>query len=200
MPFIETGIQGLVVFEPRVFGDARGYFFESYNQQLFEEAGIETDFVQDNQSRSVYGVLRGLHYQVGEMAQAKLVRCIEGAVLDIVVDIREGSPTYGQTYSLELSAENKKQLYIPRGFAHGFVVLSEVAEFFYKCDNFYSKEHEGGIAFDDPSLNIDWQIDLSKAIISPKDLENPRFGAHRRFYAASNTPSIGEGVLEAAMI
>ena len=182
MPVSTTPIADLLVFEPRVFPDDRGYFYESYNYDVFRQGGLNAVFVQDNQSRSGYGVLRGLHYQVGAFAQAKLVRVIEGAVLDVVVDIREGSPTYGKHYSVELNAENKRQLYVPRGFAHGFVVLSENAEFFYKCDNFYSKDHEHGLAFDDPALNIDWKIDLSKALLSEKDRENPHFGAHFRFY------------------
>ncbi|MBL4648578.1 MAG: dTDP-4-dehydrorhamnose 3,5-epimerase, partial [Aureispira sp.] len=147
MPFIKTDFPGLIVFEPKVFGDHRGYFYESYNAKSFKEGGIEADFVQDNQARSTYGVLRGLHYQLGEHAQAKLVRVIEGTVLDVVVDLREGSPTYGQSYEIELSAENKRQLFVPRGFAHGYVVLSETAEFFYKCDNFYNKESEGGLIY-----------------------------------------------------
>jgi dTDP-4-dehydrorhamnose 3,5-epimerase len=182
MAFIETGIEGLLIFEPKVWGDERGYFYESYNYDTFRQAGINAAFVQDNLSRSSYGVLRGLHYQLGAYAQAKLVRCIQGKVLDIAVDIREGSPTYGHSLAVILSGENKKQLYIPRGFAHGFVVLSETAEFFYKCDNFYSKTHEAGIAFDDLSLDIDWQIDLSKAILSEKDKVNPVFGKHVKFY------------------
>jgi dTDP-4-dehydrorhamnose 3,5-epimerase len=180
--FTETGIEGLIIFEPKVWGDDRGYFFESYNYDVFRKAGINSIFVQDNQSRSTRGVLRGLHYQRGAYAQAKLVRCIEGEVLDVVVDIREGSPTYGQSMSILLSAENKKQLYIPRGFAHGFLVLSETAEFFYKCDNFYSKESEGGVLFNDPALNIDWQFDLSLALLSEKDKVNPTFGNHLKFY------------------
>jgi dTDP-4-dehydrorhamnose 3,5-epimerase len=182
MAFIETGIEGLKVFEPKIWGDDRGFFYESYNYDTFREAGINAVFVQDNLSRSTYGVLRGLHYQLGAFAQAKLVRCIQGEVLDIAVDIRQGSETYGKSFSLVLSGDNKKQLYIPRGFAHGFVVLSETAEFFYKCDNFYSRTHEGGIAFDDPKLNIDWQIDLSKAVLSEKDKVNPQFGKHIKFY------------------
>ena len=145
MPFIDTPIPGLFVFEPKVFEDARGYFFESFNASVFSEKGINVNFVQDNQSKSTYGILRGLHYQLDPFAQAKLVRVISGEVLDVAVDVRQGSPTFGQHYGIILSAENKKQLYIPRGFAHGFVVLSETAEFFYKCDNFYSKEHDAGI-------------------------------------------------------
>jgi dTDP-4-dehydrorhamnose 3,5-epimerase len=182
MPFLETGIPGLTIFEPKVWGDARGYFYESYNYDMFRQGGINNVFVQDNQSRSSFGVLRGLHYQVGAFAQAKLVRVIEGAVLDVVVDIREGSPTYGKHFTIELSAENKRQLFVPRGFAHGFVVITDNAEFAYKCDNFYSKDHEQGLAFDDPSLKIDWKIDLSKALLSEKDKENPHFGSHFRFY------------------
>ncbi|EJF54138.1 dTDP-4-dehydrorhamnose 3,5-epimerase [Saprospira grandis DSM 2844] len=180
MPFVKTPIADLLLFEPRVFEDDRGYFFEAFNAQTFAEAGIERPFVQDNQARSAYGVLRGLHYQVGEQAQAKLVRVLEGKVLDVVVDLRPDSPTYGEHYGVELSAENKRQLYVPRGFAHGYVVLSKTAEFFYKCDNFYHKASEGGIRYDDPQLNIDWQIDLAQAILSEKDLELPHFGQQRK--------------------
>ena len=176
MPFIDTPIDGLKVFLPNVWEDTRGYFFESFNQNLFEQGGIIAEFVQDNQARSSYGVLRGLHYQVEPYAQAKLVRVLQGEVLDVAVDIREGSPTYGQSYSLVLSAENKRQLYVPRGFAHGYVVLSETAEFFYKCDNYYSKEHEGGIRFDDPTLDIDWGISQEDLILSEKDQGLPAFG------------------------
>ena len=178
MPFITTEFPGLVVFEPRVFGDERGYFFESFNQQVFESAGITRPFVQDNQARSGYGVLRGLHFQKGDAAQAKLVRVLEGKVLDVVVDLRFGSPTYGKSYSIELSAENKLQLFVPRGFAHGYVVLSDTAEFFYKCDNFYSKADEGGLIYNDPALNIDWKIDLSDAILSDKDRILPTLSEH----------------------
>jgi dTDP-4-dehydrorhamnose 3,5-epimerase len=179
MPFIPTPIPDLLVFEPKVWNDERGYFFEAFNAQTFKEAGINSQFVQDNQARSTYGVLRGLHYQLEPYAQAKLVRVIEGEVLDIAVDIRPNSPTYGQWYSIRLSAENKKQLFVPRGFAHGYLVLSPTAEFFYKCDNFYSKAHEGGIQYNDPHLNIDWEIELSQAILSEKDQVLPPFGAHR---------------------
>jgi dTDP-4-dehydrorhamnose 3,5-epimerase len=182
MPFTKTPFDGLILFEPKVFGDSRGYFMESYNYDTFRAAGINAVFVQDNQSRSSRGVLRGLHYQRGAFAQAKLVRCLEGEVLDVAVDIREGSPTYGQWYSTLLTAENKRQMYIPRGFAHGFIVLSETAEFFYKCDNYYSKEHEASIAFDCPKLNIDWQYDLSQVILSEKDRFHPTFGEHLTFY------------------
>ena len=180
MVMIETPIAGLWVFEPTVYYDERGYFFESYNRRVWAEAGIETNFVQTNQARSTRGVLRGLHYQVEPMAQTKLVRVVEGEVLDVVVDLREGSPTYGQWYSVRLSTENKRQLYVPRGFAHGYVVLSETAEFVYKCDNYYSKAHEGGIRFDDPALRIDWQFDLSQVIVSEKDRELPFLDEHRR--------------------
>ena len=179
MPFKTTPIEGLIIFEPRVWPDGRGYFYESYNRQVFQEAGVTAEFVQDNQARSTFGVLRGLHYQVGEAAQAKLVRAIEGEVLDVVVDLRPGSETYGQSYSLRLSAGNKLQLFVPRGFAHGYVVLSENAEFAYKCDNFYSKAHEGGVIFNDPVLNIDWGINLKDALLSEKDAVLPRFGEHR---------------------
>ncbi|MCH2045639.1 MAG: dTDP-4-dehydrorhamnose 3,5-epimerase [Saprospiraceae bacterium] len=179
MPFIDTNFEGLKVFEPRVFEDDRGYFYEAYNKQIFEKAGINVEFVQDNQARSTYGVLRGLHYQIEPYTQAKLVRVTEGKVLDVVVDLREGSKTYGQSYSVELSAENKRQLFVPRGFAHGYVVLSPTAEFFYKCDNYYSKAHEGGLLYNDPQLNIDWQIDLSEGILSEKDLILPTLGNQR---------------------
>ena len=162
-----------MVFEPAVFSDERGYFFESYNRRTWEQAGIQCDFVQDNQARSTRGVLRGLHYQSGEMAQAKLVRVVEGEVLDVAVDLRPDSATYGQWYGIRLSAENKKQLFVPRGFAHGYLVLSETAEFAYKCDNFYSKAHEGGLRYDDPKVGIDWGFDLSQVIVSEKDKELP---------------------------
>ncbi|ATL47361.1 dTDP-4-dehydrorhamnose 3,5-epimerase [Chitinophaga caeni] len=173
MPFKETGIPGLVIFEPKVFPDERGYFFESYNYNTFKDAGIDIKFVQDNQARSTYGVLRGLHFQMEPYAQTKLIRAIEGSILDVVVDIREGSPTYGKSFSIELSADNKLQLLVPKGFAHGYSVLSETAEVMYKCDNFYNKASEGGIIFNDPSLAIDWKIDLSKAQVSEKDLKLP---------------------------
>jgi dTDP-4-dehydrorhamnose 3,5-epimerase len=178
MPFIETPIEGLLVFEPQVWGDERGYFFEAFNEQVFAKAGITRPFVQDNQARSSYGVLRGLHYQTGTAAQAKLVRVLEGEVLDVVVDLRNNSATYGQWYSIRLSAANKRQLYVPRDFAHGYVVLSETAEFFYKCDNFYAKQNEGGIIYNDPTLNIDWEINLNDAVLSDKDKVLPLFGQH----------------------
>lgn len=179
MPFIETPFSGLIVFEPKVWGDDRGYFFESYNSKSFQEAGITCNFVQDNQARSTYGVLRGLHYQRGEHAQAKLVRVIEGSVLDVVVDLRPDSPTYGRHFSIELSAENKKQLFVPRGFAHGYVVLTPTAEFFYKCDNFYNTASEGGLLYNDPQLGIDWKIDLKDAVLADKDKIWPVLGEHR---------------------
>ncbi len=175
MPFIDTPIPGLYVFEPQVFADARGYFYESFNAQVFGAKGINTEFVQDNQSFSTKGVLRGLHYQLAPYAQAKLVRVITGEVLDVAVDIRKGSPTFGQHFSIVLSAENKKQLYIPRGFAHGFVVLSDTATFFYKCDNYYNKEHDAGIRFNDPAIGIDWQLDPSLIQVSEKDAALPFF-------------------------
>jgi len=180
MPFTETPIPDLLLFEPKVWADQRGYFFEAFNQRTFQQAGIRSIFVQDNQARSVRGVLRGLHYQVGEYAQAKLVRVLRGEVLDVVVDLRDRSASCGQWYSVRLSAENKRQLFVPRGFAHGYVVLSEEAEFFYKCDNFYSKAHEGGIHYADPTLNIDWQIDLHSVTISEKDQVLPTLGQHRK--------------------
>jgi dTDP-4-dehydrorhamnose 3,5-epimerase len=178
MPFFETPIPDLIVFEPEVFADERGYFYESYNRRVWEEAGIHAHFVQDNQARSTRGVLRGLHYQTGGAAQAKLVRVIEGEVLDVAVDLRETSATCGRWYGIRLSAENKRQLFVPRGFAHGYLVLSETAEFFYKCDNFYSKAHEGGLRYDDPALNIDWEFDLEQVIVSEKDKVLPFFGEH----------------------
>jgi dTDP-4-dehydrorhamnose 3,5-epimerase len=180
MPFLATPISGLIVFEPRVWGDERGYFFESYNQQIFHEGGVTANFIQDNQARSTFGVLRGLHYQAGAAAQAKLVRVIEGEVLDVAVDLREDSPTYGQYFSIRLSAENKLQLFVPRGFAHGYVVLSETAEFVYKVDNIYSKNDEGGLIFNDPTVNIDWEIADSAIILSEKDQILPNFGEHKR--------------------
>lgn len=169
MSFKETGIPGLLIFEPTVFTDSRGYFYESYNAHTFEQEGLRYNFVQDNQARSTYGVLRGLHFQQEPRAQTKLIRAIEGSILDVVVDIRKGSPTYGQAYTIELSLENKLQLLIPKGFAHGYAVLSETAEVMYKCDDFYDKASEGGIIYNDPALNINWGIDLKDAIISDKD-------------------------------
>lgn len=178
MPFIQTPVPDLLIFEPKVLHDDRGYFFESYNHRTWAEAGVHAQFVQDNQARSTRGVLRGLHYQTGDLAQAKLVRVVEGEVLDVAVDLRPESPAYGQWFGVRLSADNKRQLFVPRGFAHGYLVLSETAEFFYKCDNFYSKAHEGGVRYDDPQLRIDWEYDLSQVLVSEKDLALPRFGAH----------------------
>ena len=175
MPFITTPIDGVIIFEPKVFHDDRGYFFESYNERLFAQNGINAKFVQDNQSKSSYGVIRGLHFQKGEHAQAKLVRVLSGKVLDVAVDLREGSKTFGQHVATELSAENNLSLFIPRGFAHGFSVLSETAVFSYKCDNLYCKEAEGGLDLTDPDLAIDWRIPFDKAILSEKDKHHPRF-------------------------
>ncbi len=175
MKVIETNIKGLVILEPRVFLDDRGYFFESFSQQKFDELVHKTVFVQDNESNSTYGVVRGLHFQKGDYAQAKLVRVTEGVVLDVAVDLREGSPTFGQHVSVELSAENKRQFFIPRGFAHGFAVLSERATFQYKCDNAYAPAHDGGVAWDDVDLNVDWRIPADKVILSEKDKKHPTF-------------------------
>ena len=175
MNFIKTALEGVFIIEPRVFTDNRGYFFESYSRAAFEAAGLFYDFVQDNQSKSSCGTVRGLHFQKGEHAQAKLVRVLEGVVLDVAVDIRRASPTYGQHVAVELSEKNKLMMLIPRGFAHGFSVLSETAVFAYKCDNFYCKESEGGIRFDDPTLAIDWRIDMAKALTSEKDKLHPYF-------------------------
>ncbi len=174
MKITETEIKGCFIIEPAVFTDERGYFMESFNKQRFNEAiGWEVNFVQDNQSFSSKGVVRALHYQIGEHAQAKLVRVLSGSVLDVAVDLRENSPTFGQHVSVELSYENRKQLFIPRGFAHGFIVLSETAEFFYKCDNYYKKESEGGILYNDPKLNIDWKLSPDKIMVSEKDVVLP---------------------------
>lgn len=169
MNFIKTAIDGVVIVEPRVFADARGYFFESYNEAEFHRAGITNKFVQDNQSKSSYGVVRGLHCQLGAHAQAKLVRVLQGRVLDVAVDIRAGSPTFGRHVAVELSDENQRQLFIPRGFLHGFSVLSDTAIFAYKCDNLYHPESEFGIRFDDPEIGIDWQVPADKIITSEKD-------------------------------
>ncbi len=180
MKVIKTKIEGLVILEPRVFEDERGYFYESYNKKVLLGHDLDYNFVQDNESASTYGVIRGLHYQVGDFAQAKLVRVTEGKVLDVAVDLRKGSPTYGDVFTIELSANNKLQLLIPRGFAHGFSVLSETAVFSYKCDNYYSKESEGSIIYNDKALNIDWKIEKEKEILSEKDLLHPSFGDHRQ--------------------
>jgi dTDP-4-dehydrorhamnose 3,5-epimerase len=169
MAFYQTDLPGILIFEPTVFEDSRGYFYESYNEKVFQSAGINLCFVQDNQSSSSYGVIRGLHYQLPPNAQSKLVRALYGTILDVAVDIRKGSPTYGKVFSIELSAQNKKQLFIPKGFAHGFSVLSEKAEVLYKCDAFYNKESDAGICYNDPDLDIDWGIPKDKSIISDKD-------------------------------
>ncbi len=169
MNVIKTDIEGVVIIEPRIFNDDRGYFYESFSQREFEEKVCKTTFVQDNQSKSSYGVLRGLHFQKPPHCQSKLVRCIKGKVLDVAVDIRKGSPTFGKYVAVELSEENHRQFFVPRGFAHGFAVLSEEAVFQYKCDNFYNKESEGSVAWNDASLNIDWKIEPEKVLLSEKD-------------------------------
>lgn len=180
MAFLETSIKDLLIYDPRVFADERGYFMESYNKKFFlANSSIDCEFVQDNESYSSYGTLRGLHYQTGSNCQAKLVRVIEGRVLDVAVDLRKNSPTYGHHVSVELSSENKRQFFVPRGFAHGFVVLSDKALFSYKCDNYYSKESEGGLIYNDPSLKIDWKIDHKDVILSEKDGILPTFGQHK---------------------
>ncbi len=175
MKFIDTNIKEVKIIEPAILGDDRGYFLESFSQKLFSKNIKASHFVQDNESKSSYGVLRGLHYQLAPFAQAKLVRVVKGKVLDIVVDLRKGSPTFGQYVSVELSEGNKWQLFVPRGFAHGFVVLSDDAIFSYKVDNYYSKESERGIAFDDKTLNIDWKLDRKNILLSEKDTQNPSF-------------------------
>ena len=174
MNIIKTDIEGVCIIEPRVFGDARGYFFESYNRRDFTQVS-EVEFVQDNESRSCYGVVRGLHFQRPPYAQAKLVRVVEGTVLDVAVDLRAGSPTYGQHVAVELSAENHRQFFLPQGFAHGFAVLSPTAVFQYKCDNFYHPEAEGALAWDDPTLAIDWHLPADQVILSDKDRHHPQF-------------------------
>lgn len=172
MEVIKTGIEGVVIIEPRVFNDARGYFFESFSQREFEEKVRPINFVQDNESMSSYGVMRGLHFQRPPFTQSKLVRCVKGKVLDVAVDIRKGSPTYGQHVAVELSEDNHRQFFVPRGFAHGFAVLSEAAVFQYKCDNFYAPEADGGISIKDETLDIDWKIPMNKAVLSEKDIKH----------------------------
>ena len=179
MAFINNDFNGLIVVDPTIFEDDRGFFFESYNEQLFVKNGIDSRFIQDNQSFSKYGVIRGLHYQVEPNAQSKLVRVLHGRILDVVVDIRKHSPSFGKSFSIELSAANKKQLFVPKGFAHGFSVLSETAEVLYKCDSFYNKESEAGIIFNDVDLAIDWEIPADKIIVSSKDLVLPPFKSCR---------------------
>ena len=174
MNIIETDIKGLYVIEPKVFGDSRGYFFEAFSQREFEKVIGPVNFVQDNESKSCYGVVRGLHFQKGENAQAKLVRAVKGKVLDVAVDLREGSSTYGKHFAVELSEENHRQMFIPKGFAHGFSVLSEEAVFQYKCDAYYAPESEGAVAWDDPDLAIDWRIPADKVLLSVKDSCHPK--------------------------
>ena len=173
MEVIKTDIEGVVIIEPRVLKDARGYFFESFSQREFEEKVRKINFVQDNESMSSYGVMRGLHFQRPPFAQSKLVRCVKGAVLDVAVDIRKGSPTYGQHVAVKLTEDNHRQFFIPRGFAHGFAVLSDVAVFQYKCDNYYAPQADGGISILDSELGIDWHIPLDNAILSEKDTLHP---------------------------
>ena len=170
-----TEIEGIVIIEPQVFGDSRGYFMETYQKAKYAAAGIDVTFVQDNESMSRYGVVRGLHYQAEPFAQAKLIRVVSGRVLDVAVDIRKNSPTFGKVFTLELSSENKLQLFLPHGIAHGFAVLSETAVFTYKCDNFYAPQYERTIRFDDPSLAIDWKIPVANRIISDKDKKGVAF-------------------------
>ena len=174
MKVIDTEIEGLVILEPHVFGDDRGYFFESFSLKRFEEKVSKTVFLQDNESKSKYGVLRGLHYQLPPYTQAKLVRVVKGRVLDVAVDIRKGSPTFGKHVAVELSEENKLQFFLPKGFAHGFAVLSEEAVFQYKCDEYYAPDHEGAIRYDDPELGIDWKLPVEDIILSEKDKKHPR--------------------------
>ncbi len=173
MEIRETGIRNLKIIAPRVFEDERGYFFESHNEGVFKEHGLDYTFVQDNQSRSVFGVIRGLHYQILPKAQTKLVRVLEGRIWDVAVDLRKNSPTYLEWRGIELSSENRLQLLVPKGFAHGFSVLSETAVVFYKCDNLYSPDHEAGIRFDDPEIGVDWKIQKQDMIFSDRDLEMP---------------------------
>lgn len=183
MNVIPTKLSGCVILEPKIISDARGYFMESFNERTFAEAtGMTVHFVQDNQSYSTKGVLRGLHYQCGEHAQAKLVRVLHGEVLDVAVDIRPESETYGQYVAEVLSGENQRQLFIPRGFAHGFLVLSDTATFFYKCDNFYNKESEGGILYKDATLNIDWQLNDKELLVSEKDMFLPPLANARKVW------------------
>lgn len=172
-----TEIEGIVIVEPQVFGDSRGYFMETYQKEKYAAAGIDVTFVQDNESMSRYGVVRGLHYQAEPFAQAKLIRVVAGRVLDVAVDIRKDSPTYGKVFTLELSSENKLQLFLPHGIAHGFAVLSETAIFTYKCDNFYAPQYERTIRYDDPVLNIDWKIPVAQRIISEKDMKGVAFNS-----------------------
>lgn len=173
MNIIKTEIEGLVILEPKVFKDDRGYFMESFSKKMFENEVCKTEFVQDNESKSTYGVLRGLHFQKPPYAQSKLVRVVKGCVLDVAVDIRKGSPTFGKHVAVELTEDNKRQFFVPRGFAHGFVVLSEEVIFQYKCDNFYAPQHEGALAWDDPALGIDWKAAPGAILLSDKDKKHP---------------------------
>ena len=174
MNIIETNIEGVIIIEPRLFEDERGYFFESFNQKEFQEKVCKTTFIQDNESKSSYGVIRGLHFQKPPFAQSKLVRVVKGSVLDVAVDIRKDSPTFRQHVAVELTEDNHRQFFIPRGFAHGFSVLSKEAIFQYKCDNFYAPQSEGAIAWDDPDLGIDWQISIDDILLSEKDKSHPK--------------------------
>ena len=174
MEVIKTDIEGVVIIEPRIFNDARGYFFESFSQREFEEKVRRVNFVQDNESMSAYGVMRGLHFQLPPFTQSKLVRCVKGRVLDVAVDIRKGSPTFGKHVAVELSEDNHRQFFVPRGFAHGFAVLSDVAVFQYKCDNFYHPEADGGISILDETLGIDWGLAMEEALLSEKDTKHPK--------------------------
>lgn len=182
MKIIKTEIEGVVLLEPKIFSDARGYFFESFSLKAFEKNVCKTSFLQDNESKSTYGVLRGLHFQKMPHAQSKLVRVIKGKVLDVAVDIREGSSTFGKHVAIELSENNKLQLFVPRGFAHGFVVLSDEAIFQYKCDNYYSPQSEIGIAWNDPVLNINWQLPEQDLILSDKDMKNPPLSESKNLF------------------
>lgn len=191
MEVIKTDIEGVVIIEPRIFTDSRGYFFESYSKKEFDEKVRPVDFVQDNESCSSYGVMRGLHFQAPPFTQSKLVRCVKGRVLDVAVDIRKGSPTYGRHVAVELSEDNHRLFFVPRGFAHGFAVLSDIAVFQYKCDNYYAPQADGGISILDTSLGIDWLIDPDKAILSEKDMRHPMlsdfdspFDYHTDLYSA----------------
>lgn len=174
MNVIKTDIEGLVVIEPKIFGDSRGYFFESFSERVFRTEVADVDFVQDNESKSSYGVVRGLHFQKPPYSQAKLVRVVKGKVLDVAVDLRKGSPTFGQHVAMELSEDNHRQVFIPRGFAHGFSVLSDEVVFQYKCDAYYAPQSEGAVAWDDPDLGIDWKVPADKVILSEKDKKHPR--------------------------
>lgn len=182
MNVIETGIPDLFIIEPKVMADSRGYFFESYNKSKFDNNGLKHTYIQDNQSKSSFGVIRGLHFQLPPYAQTKLVRVVQGAVWDVAVDIRLGSPTYGKWFGVELSEDNKRQFLIPKGFAHGFSVLSETAIFFYKCDELYNKESEGGILYNDKTLNVDWKLNQSNTVVSDRDTKNPGFASFKNTF------------------